>query len=130
MPWAAPTSPGVHNGRRQARSCKIAKSNARLETSQFRAHWRPILAHARQTGDPQGQVRPPGGPAALLEAPARGPILAGWGAPVTSGQKTGTPRPEPMRRANSTAQDHRNTAKLERHPTTLTLVNVDTRLTT
>src|SRR3954468_4803490 len=68
------------------------------------------LGACAPTGDPQGQVRPPDGPAASLEAPPRVPIFAEWGSSDIRPKRT--PRPEPRAGGplNST-QDHRSTGE-------------------
>src|SRR4051794_40674087 len=107
-----PAAPDVHDCRRQARSCKIAKVQCRLELPSFGANWWPVLAHTRPTGDPQEQVRPLDGPAALRRRPPRAPIFSRMGFqwhPVKKNTRARTHAGGQFNRV----QDHHNTAKLE-----------------
>src|SRR3954447_8539625 len=103
-----PAAPHVHDCRRRARSCKIARVQCPTGTSQFVRIGGRSWAGTRTTDDPHGQVRrppragpPSGRPDRLVEAPRQGPHCGRMGVSVAAGHKR-APRTEPTWGTNST----------------------------
>src|SRR4051794_3614049 len=109
-----PAALGVQNGRGQARSCKIAKSNARLVCRSFvRTGGRSRRVHDQ--GDRQGKVGRSalGRPGSLAGGTRQESPFWPNGVPVDIRSRKNTQAKAHAAGQLDSAQDHRSTAKLE-----------------